>query len=87
MLGALTACPVTRSWTRSDEEGDLETWFLNGTDGEYILHLRERPGGTFTVRVTRDKGSKHRKWFEEEFDRRAAAERVRRNKLLELAQS
>lgn len=87
MLGALTTCRVTRSWTRADEEGDLETWFLDGHDGEYILRLREEPGGTFIVRVTRDKGNKHRKWFEERFERRAASERVRRKKLLALAQS
>jgi serine/threonine-protein kinase len=87
MLGALTACAVTCSWSKADQEGDLETWFLDGHDGEYILRLQEKRGGAFVVRVTRDKGSGHRKWFEERFDRRAAAERVRRKILLALAQS
>lgn len=87
MLGALTACRVSRSWTRTDEEEDLETWLLDGADGQHVLRLREKPRGGFVVRVTRDKGSGHRKWFEERFERRSDAERVRRNQLIKLVQS
>jgi serine/threonine protein kinase len=87
MLGALTNCPVSRSWIRADEEGDLETWFLDGADGQYVLHLRQKPSGDFVVRITRDKGKGHRKWFKETFRRRSDADRVRRKQLVKLAQS
>jgi serine/threonine protein kinase len=82
MLGALTACRVARSWVRADQEGEIETWELEGADGDYVLHLSKRRNGKFRVRVTRDKGAGARKVLEEDFARESDALRVRRNRLL-----
>lgn len=87
MLGALTVCRVARSWIRVDQPGDLETWELDGTDGQYVLHLNRRRNGEFRVRVTRDKGRGARKVFEEDFAHESDALRVRRNQLLTRVES
>jgi serine/threonine protein kinase len=83
MLGALTPLRVARSWTRNDQDGELETWELRGSDGHYVLHLTEKARGGYRVKVTRDKGSGPRRVFQEDKERRSDAERVRRRQLLE----
>lgn len=81
MLTELNACDVAYGWTRADESGDLETWRGSGVDGEYCVRLAPAPKGDHLVVMTRDKGSGHRRVYNERFAKLSDALRVRRNLL------
>jgi serine/threonine-protein kinase len=85
MLAALMSCAVRFCWSSEDDPATQETWHAEGSDGEYLLKVTERRG-KHTVLVTRDKGAGagHRRVLVATTPRRAEAERIRRNVLLEL---
>jgi hypothetical protein len=67
-----------RRQPKSYEPGDLETWRASGADGEYRVRLAAAAKGQHVVAMTRDKGSGHRRVYQERFGKLSVAARVRR---------
>lgn len=85
MLTALMSCQISFCWEQVADPTTLETWWADGGDGQYLLRMTENRG-IYAIKVTRDKGSGHRRisGVRETTDRRSEAERLRRKLLLGL---